>query len=341
MSTTRSGVICGGCWLVDHNNSIAHWPEEETLANILTRTTDGGGPAHNMAIDLARLGATFPLWAMGAVGADDAGRFLQASCHQHGIDASRLRVIENVATSHTDVMTVASSGKRTFFHHQGANAHLSPDDFDFSDIPARILHLGAPGIHARMDAPWQEEANGWVGVLKRARNQGIWTNLEMISAEPAEIRHLVGPCLPHLDSLIINDYEAGALSGINIVCGGLTDVAAARRAALNLLGAASLQCVVIHYPTGCVAASRGESNVIIHPSVQVPPEAIVGANGAGDAFAAGVLYGLHEKWPLHEGLELGLAAAASALRSVSTTGAVATVEECKGLIRRWGWRAVS
>ena len=33
-------------------------------------------------------------------------------------------------------------------------------------------------------------------------------------------------------------------------------------------------------------------------SVAVPQSAIVGANGAGDAFAAGMLYGLHEQWPI-------------------------------------------
>lgn len=339
MSAERQGIICAGCWLVDHNNSIAQWPAEETLANITTRTTDGGGPAHNMAIDLARLGAPFPLWAMGAVGADDAGRFLLASCNEHGIEASRLRVMNDAATSHTDVMTVASSGKRTFFHHQGANALLSPDDFEFSDIPARILHLGAPGIHARMDAPWGEDANAWVSVLRKARAQGLWTNLEMISADPAEIRRLVGPCLPHLDSLIINDYEAGALAGLDVLKDGATQVDSVRQAAQSLLEkSASLQYVVVHFPAGCVAVSRQGEN-ISHPSLQVPPEAIAGANGAGDAFAAGVLYGLHEAWPLTRSLELGFAAAASALRSVSTTGAVASVAECKALIQQWGWRA--
>jgi len=338
MTAERRGIICAGCWLVDHNNSIAHWPEEETLANITARTTDGGGPAHNMAIDLARLGAPFPLWGMGAVGADDAGRFLLTSCYEHDIDASRLRVMNGVATAHTDVMTVASSGKRTFFHHQGANALLNPDDFDFSNIPARILHLGAPGIHARMDAPWKEDANGWVSVLRKAHAQGLWTNLEMISADPAEIRRLVGPCLPHLDSLIINDYEAGALAELDVLKNGVTQVDLLRRAAESLLSkSVSLQYVVVHFPAGCVAVSRQGEN-ITHPSLQVPPEAIAGANGAGDAFAAGVLYGLHEARPLTESLELGFAAAGSALRSVSTTGAVATVEECKGLIKRWGWR---
>ncbi len=333
----RRGIICGGCWLVDHNNSISHWPEQETLTEIVARELQGGGPAHNMAIDLARLDPAFPVWAMGVVGNDDAGRLLLAACAEHGIDHAGLRVLDGVGTSHTDVMTVRSTGKRTFFHHQGANALLSPEDFDFSNTQARILHLGAPGIHARMDKPYESDANGWVTVLRRARAAGLRTNLEMISGAPEEIRRLVLPCLPHLDSLIINDYEAGVLTGIDVVSAGVTSAGAARRAAVALLVSGPLELVAIHFPGGCVAATR-DGDVYAKPSLEVPADEIKGSNGAGDAFAAGLLYGLHEAWPINEGLSLGLCAAASALRSISTTATVGLIAECRALADAWGWR---
>lgn len=338
----RRGIVCGGCWLVDHNNSISHWPEQETLTQIVARELEGGGPAHNVALDLARLAPGFPLWAAGVVGNDDAGRFLAAACAARGIDASGLRVLEGVCTSHTDVMTVAATGKRTFFHHQGANALLSPDHFDFAGTSARLLHLGAPGIHARMDAPREStpnggDPNGWVTVLRRARAAGLRTNLEMISGPPEEIRKLVLPCLPHLDSLIINDFEAGILTGIDVLSAGVTSTGAARRAAVTLLAKGPLDLVAIHFPGGCVAATR-DGEVLARPSLQVPPEAIKGANGAGDAFAAGVLYGLHESWSIDDCLTLGLCAAGAALRSLSTTGAVGSVAECLALADAWGWR---
>jgi len=69
----RRGIICGGCWIVDCNNSISAWPKEETLAVIHSREIRGGGPSHNLSVDLARLGAPFPLWGMGVVGDDDGG----------------------------------------------------------------------------------------------------------------------------------------------------------------------------------------------------------------------------------------------------------------------------
>ena len=40
-------------------------------------------------------------------------------------------------------------------------------------------------------------------------------------------------------------------------------------------------------------------------------EDLIGAAGAGDAFAAGTIYGIHEDWPMNKSLELGVATAAA------------------------------
>ena len=64
----------------------------------------------------------------------------------------------------------------------------------------------------------------------------------------------------------------------------------------------------------------------------------MGANGAGDAFAAGMLYGIHESWSTNESLSLAHACAAVSLRSVSTTGAIVSWRECLDLAQRWGSR---
>ena len=333
----RAGIVCAGCWLVDQNKTITHWPAEETLTHVVETRLDGGGPAHNVAMDLARLGATFPIWGMGVVGRDAAGRMLLDACRERGVDATHIRTVDGVPTSFTDVMTVAATGKRTFFHHQGANALLRPDDFVFSGTPARVLHLGAPGVHRGLDQPSGDDANGWVAVLRRAREAGLHTNLEMVSGEPARMRELVAPCLPHLDSLIVNDYEAAALTGLDVVTGGAASPKAAREAARAILRAGVGQLVVIHFPAGCVAATA-DGRSVARPSLRVPPDFVRGANGAGDAFVAGVLYGVHESWALDDSLDLGLCAAASALGALSTTGAVRKVAECLALAERWGWR---
>jgi sugar/nucleoside kinase (ribokinase family) len=301
---------------------------------------DGGGPAHNVAMDLAKLEVPFAIMGMGAVGDDDAGRYLLKSCNDHGVAAHGIRVISGIQTSQTDVMTVEGTGRRTFFHHQGANANLVPDDFDLSDTSARILHLGAPGIHHNLDQPFGDDASGWVTVLRRAKAQGIKTNLELVSTTPEEIRRLGLPCLDHLDYLIINDYEAAALTGLDILKEGIVSVPIARKAAVQLLAHGVEDLVVIHFPMGCVAAAS-DGRIVVQPSLNVPQHLIKSTNGAGDAFAAGVLSALHEGWSLEQTLVLGSCAAAATLRSVSTTASVAPAATCLALAQEWGLRTFS
>ena len=72
--------------------------------------------------------------------------------------------------------------------------------------------------------------------------------------------------------------------------------------------------------------------------MRFPTGAVVGANGAGDAFAAGMIYGLHEGWPIADCLRLAHASAAASMRAVSTTDGVAPVGECLALAEKWGLR---
>jgi len=67
----------------------------------------------------ARLGASFPLEAVGLVGDDENGRTILADCHAHHID---IRQCDDLvaATTNTDVMTVEGTGRATFFHQRGA-----------------------------------------------------------------------------------------------------------------------------------------------------------------------------------------------------------------------------
>ena len=207
---------------------------------------------------------------------------------------------------------------------------MTPDDFDFSSTRARILHLGLPGAHKAMDRPWRGEANGWVAVLRKAKAAGLAANLELMTTSADRLAELGRPCLPHLDWLIVNDYEIGALAGRGTRrADGSTDPAAVARAIEDVLALGAMRWAAAHFPEGGVVGARDGSRLALG-SVAMPASAIVGANGAGDAFAAGMLYGLHEEWPIAECLELGHACAAASMRAVSTTGGVGTVAECHG-----------
>ncbi|HLH47854.1 MAG TPA: carbohydrate kinase family protein [Roseiarcus sp.] len=332
----RRGFVTAGTWCVDHNKLIAAWPAEDTASEVLAIDRQGGGSACNLAIDMKRLDPAVRVETIGLIGDDENGRFLAAQCDAHGIGRGQMRVVAGEATFSVDAFTVAN-GKRTHLFYPGVAKRLSPDDFDFSKTPARILHLGLPGAHRIMDAPWRAEANGWVAALKAARGSGLQTNLELMTIAPERLIALARPCLPHLDYLIVNDFEIGAATGVETRAEGRTDVAAVRRAIEAALRSGPMRVVAAHFPEGALAGAR-EGGLVALGSLAMPKEEVVGANGAGDAFAAGLLYGLHQGWDLRGALALGHCAAAASMRAISTTAGVGSWRECLALGERWGFR---
>ncbi len=312
----RRGIICGGSIVVDVNKVIDRLPPPEELAVIESEAADTGGPGLNMAVDLARLGCGFPIRLVGLVGDDAHGRLVLETCAGLGIDTGGVGIQAGVPTSYTDVMIERASGRRTFFHFQGANAHLTPERFDFAGSTARIFHLGAPGVHARLDAP-SPEGNGFAAVLARASAAGLRTNLELVCVEPARIRALATPCLPHLDTIIINELEAAAVTG----------EADPATAALGLLSRGVRELAVVHFPAGCVAVAA-DGRGWRQEAVRMPRAEIRSANGAGDAFAAGVMLGLHEGMPLERCLVQGVCVAAASLTSLSPSAGIRPLAEC-------------
>ncbi len=337
MAGGLAGFVTGGTWCVDRNKLVEYWPGEDGLVAILSEEQRGGGSACNFAVDLRRLDPGVAVATIGLVGDDADGRFLLAEADAAGIDRTRLRMTAAAATQYTDAFGSRASGRRTHLYFEGTAALLTPDHFDFFGLAGRVFHLGLPGIHRAMEAPCDGLANGWAATLARARAAGLLTSLELASIAGERIAALVRPCLPLLDYLIVNDAEIGALAGSVTVRDGRTDVAAVERAVRSVAGAGPMRLVAAHFPRGAVGRTAvGE--MVVQPSLSVPPAEIIAANGAGDAFAAGTLYGMFRSWPAAEALALGRAAAAASLRGVSTTGSVEGWRACLALAERWGVR---
>ena len=337
MENPRRGFITGGTWCVDNNRMVAHWPEEDSITQFIEEERHGGGSGCNFALDIKHLDPEMPVETITIVGNDEGGRFLRSLAEEAGIGHVQMHVSADATTQWTDAFISKASGRRTYIFNPGVSDVLTPDHFDFSSTTARYLHLGLPGVHKHLDRQWQGDVNGWVTVLKRARTAGLKTNLELASIDRERLAMLVLPCLPHLDLIIVNDSEIGALSGMDTLPGGVTDVAICERAARHVLENGAMEIVVVHCPVMAIAVTR-EGKVFTKPSTQIPRSLVAGANGAGDAFAAGMLYGLHEGWSIEDALALAHAAAAASLRSLSTTGAVEPWRKCLELANQWGWR---
>lgn len=329
---TRRGIVLAGTVILDIVTIVDHWPAEETVA-LIQRTEHGaGGPPHNAAAGLVKLGAPFPVTLLGSVGDDDYGSIFCAKAAALGLETAPLRKVAGAITSHTIVMSSAATGRRTFFHQAGVNATLALDDLLPPDEAARLFYVGAPGIARGLD-----ETAGWPRLLREGRARGFKTCLELVSVAPQVLRDLVRPCLPHCDYLVVNDFEAGAIAGLAVTRDGRLDWDAAARACRRLLEMGVAGLAAIHHPDGAVAVSAGGEEAR-RGSVIVPTQDIAGSVGAGDAFYAGVIFGIHEGWPLPRCLDLGNAAAATSLHSPTTSASIRPWAECLAYAEACGLR---
>lgn len=326
----RSGLLAGGNWIVDHVKILDSWPPQDALANILAESWGNGGSPYNILKGLAKLGAPFPLAAIGLIGTDPDGDRIVDDCRQHGIDPAGLRRTGETTTAYSDVMTERATGRRTFFHQRGTNALLGPEHFDFSETKARIFHLGYLLLLDRLD---QIDKGGPLArdVFRRATEGGLLTSLDCVSENSDRFQAVVKPVLPEIDFLFVNDFEAEKLTGIVLRSeGGAINRGAVEEAAGGLLAMGVRRWVVLHFPEGAYAFGLGDQGHW-QASLSVPPDAIKGAAGAGDAFAAGVLYGLHEDWDMPRALRLGVCAAASSLFDATCSNGVRKANECLAL----------
>lgn len=254
-------------------------------------------------------------------------------CDAHHIDRAAIRRTGESPTAYTDVMTVAGSGRRTFFHHHGANALLDRSHFALHQTSARVFYLGYLGLLSRLDRLDRNGRTPAACLLEEARTLGLMTVADLVSNETSKLSTIVKPSLPHVDYLLLNEYELARLVDEKA---GKSRVQLEHQAHVVLKQGVH-RAVVVHWPEGSLCVGRSDG-VLYQPSVRIPPESIVGTAGAGDAFSAGFIFGLHKGWELQRCLELGVCTAATSLRAVTCSTAVKPWKSCLAFGRRFGFR---
>lgn len=340
MTKARRGILAGGNWIRDRVKIIDRYPEEDGLAHILEEFVGNGGSPYNLLKDLARLGAPFPLAGCGVVGEDANGSSIIEDCRAHGIDATQIRRRPGTSTSFTDVMTVRATGRRTFFHQPGANRLLSAEDISLGSSQARIFHLGYLLLLDGLDELGADGMSGAARLFQEARSLGFRTSADVASVSSDRVSAVVGPALEFIDYFFLNEREAEQITGAPLRRRNSFGWEGLSRAARTLSKHGGNGLVCIHARDGVLArtASGGEFR---QPRVDLPTEKVSGAVGAGDALAAGVLFGLHEGWEVLKCLRLGVCAAASSLFHPTSSEGVLFWRECLQLGESFGFITAS
>ncbi|MDO8964439.1 MAG: carbohydrate kinase family protein [Coriobacteriia bacterium] len=254
-----------------------------------TVRTRSGGVGRNIAEVLAGLGAETHL--ITAFGDDDAARSLAAACAQTGIRTHRSITVADLPGARyvaildeTHDMSVAVSDMRVL-------DALTPDLLGSRECAELIA--GADMVIA--DANLPVDSLEWLAEARRAP-----LLVEPVSTTKAS--RLLG-ILSRSTAITPNTLEAGVLLGREVR--GYTDADSAARE-LVALGAASAFVT-------CGAEGVAWADAMSSGRLPAPDVRVASANGAGDAFAAGVAYALLAGAGTATGARIGSAIAALVL----------------------------
>lgn len=290
--------------------------DDETV--VQERASAPGGSAANTIHALAKLGVSCGF--LGAVGDDEAGRALLGDFAQVGVDTSRVKVKPGVASG--EVLCLTDGRARSLYVAPGANSLLVPEDVDLEYLKkAKVAHLSS-----FVDERQWELVNWLVTELPPQVALSFSPGALYVRKGLEGLR----PILARTRLLFLNQKELYLLTGMDFPEGaevllgyGPGAVAVTFGAGRALPGEGGL------FSAGIV--SEGDEYLI---EAKARAGALpVDTTGAGDAFAAGVLYGRlrGESWRTCG--ELGYALAQCAVARLGARTGLPTRQELAAAYR--------
>ncbi|WP_405795449.1 ribokinase [Streptomyces sp. NBC_01506] len=197
-------VVVIGSLNLDLVVSLARLPRPgETVAGPSAVRSPGGKGA-NQAVAAARLGGHVRL--AGLVGDDTFGTELRQSAAAQGVDVSQVGVVEDISTGTAFIM-VEDGGENMITIAAGANGAVTPETLGGDEGLARLLE-GAGALLLQLEIPTAT----CVAAARTARELGVPVVLNA-APSPSAITPELAQLLRLTDVLIVNETEAGALTG--------------------------------------------------------------------------------------------------------------------------------
>ena len=291
---TRPRICTVGHAAVDHCFDIESFPSAPTKTPARQYRVISGGMASNASIAAARLGADVHLH--GAVGDDEAGRFLARCLVSSGVRCGGLQQVPGASSSISAVI-IDAHGERQIFNNRGdALALAQPMD-------TSTLH-GADIV--MVDPRWMAGAET---ALRWARANGVLSVLDGDLSPQADLQ-----CLSALA-----DWSVFSESGLAAFAPGLSTAEALRQALRDGSQVAVVtmgQRGVMWLRKAADGAVDGEVNAIHSFEVKA-----VDTNGAGDVFHAALALALAER-VLDDRAAIQFACAAAAIKCMRNGGVV-------------------
>lgn len=309
MSKAKPRINLIGLSSWDRLIAVPAYPEVGGQADVLEEVSAPGGTTTNTAVALARLGAEVGLAT--AVGDDDRGELVLAGLRAEGIDTSWVTVKAGEVTDLATVIVSREPLDRTIFWEQGAQLrrHDKLDIFGLLSGDVLVIDVGdAPLRRFLLDLPAHTVPNAQLlGSLTYLANE------QLEDAFDLALRH---------DVIVTNVRDLLDVTGTWTLSDATTALqhrmrGETLRAALITLGA-----------QGCHIVTEDERKRV--PAYQVD---VVDPTGAGDAFVAGVAWGMAQRWDWEEIARFANAVGALSCCSLGAQTSLPSLEDVRTLMR--------
>jgi sugar/nucleoside kinase (ribokinase family) len=288
---------------VDHLIVVPEYPAFDTKLRLLDHQQTAGGQTATAMVALQRLG--FQTAYAGRFGSDPEGQFGFAALKAENVDVEFAEVIEGARNQIAFIIVDARNGERTIIWDRDERLSYSADEAPLALASrGRVLHLDAhdPPACTRM--------------AHAARAEGT-----IVSADIDNIYDGLPELLPLIDILITSREFPHRLTGI-----------ADERASLVELRA--------RYGCGIVGLTKGALGALVYcegqfiesPAYEVPG-GCRDTTGSGDAFHAGILFGLLRGEDIETSLKMANAVAALKCRDLGARTALPDENELNNFLK--------
>lgn len=299
----KLGLIKGSMHLTDGE-------ERDRIVNLvrsLEAVYECGGSAPNTIITLAALGV--PVALSGKIGPDDFGRRYSERLTEHGVTSYLSEAEGHTGSS---IILITPDSERTMNTSLGVNRTYSPADINPEAIEAADYFFFTGYMWDTVN-----QKNALLKAIDIAKSTG--TTIVFDAADPFAVHRAEGEFISlirdHFDIVLANTEES------RILFDGAEPEAAVQRL--------SDLCDIAVIKDGCRGSFIRRGSESHH--IPVFPANTTDTTGAGDIYAAGLIYGLSSGWNLYRS---GLFASYLAGRIVSVTGAQFPQEQITDIRRR-------
>lgn len=304
-------VLSLGDLVVDLVLSIPSLPVQASQHQPVSQVRLEPGGAGNFLIAGTRLG--MHMLALGTLGADALGEAVYQILQDEGVD-TRGVIRQPGSTSTTVVVLVDQHGSNVFLGGYGQGPEIAlPDAWRAELVNAQAVFASGYTLAEGRDAQAALE------LMALAHQAGIPVFFDpgpdMARATAAQVQAV----LSHSMVLLLTEEEIPFLSG------GLTGLAAAR----SLLDYRPELVCVKRGPQGCLLLTHQAS--VEHPGFRVSP---VDPTGAGDSFAAALIYAYLKKWELADMAAFANAMGAAKVQKLGSGRQVPTASEVRAILEQ-------